>query len=224
MTPTPLSAEAERLVEDHQKLVFHLAMKVYRRLPIRQDLDDLIGYGMIGLIEAASRFNAKLRVEFSTFAWPRINGAIYDGVSEMSWMSRSRYRRLLQAQENDGDGQEGNTIPEGVIDFSSLDVDSAQEVADEEMVTGESKAVRREDGRVLSLSIEALPEREKRLIKLIYIEGMNLVEASERIGVSKSWGSRMHSKSLEKLAREIETREGGGGRPLPGSSAPPQAM
>ncbi|MBI2478327.1 MAG: sigma-70 family RNA polymerase sigma factor, partial [Planctomycetia bacterium] len=81
------------LIEEGQALVHSLATKIARNLPMRVDLDDLIAYGQVGLAEAARQFDPSRGTQFTTFAYYRIRGAIYDGVSKMSWTSRARYAR-----------------------------------------------------------------------------------------------------------------------------------
>ena len=57
---------------------------------------------MIGLLEAASRFDPEAGAHFMTFAYYRVRGAIYDGLRQMGWLSRSHYKRArFEAQAND---------------------------------------------------------------------------------------------------------------------------
>ena len=201
--------EVDLLVKDHQELVYHLAMRVYRRLPVKHDLDDLIGYGMIGLVEAAKKYQKSRGVEFTTFAYPRINGAIYDGVSKLSWMSRSRYNRLrreqktAEAAEKQEPQHQTHTDEIGMV--RSFDPESAEiEYQDESNVV--TQVARTEELQILGNLISELPNRENRLITMIYVEGLTLQVASERLGISKSWASRMHRKTLTRLAIEIRER------------------
>ena len=71
-----------------------LAIKVLQTLPSAVDLNDLIAYGDIGLVEAAERYDPRRGVAFATFAHYRIKGAIYDGLREMGYYSRSANVRL----------------------------------------------------------------------------------------------------------------------------------
>jgi RNA polymerase sigma factor for flagellar operon FliA len=87
------ASEANRLVEQHLSLVQALARKVKRTLGASIDLEDLVGYGSKGLVEAAERFDARQGVAFSTFAYYRIRGAMYDGLRTMGWYSRADYAR-----------------------------------------------------------------------------------------------------------------------------------
>ena len=203
-------SRVDLLIEENQPLVYHLAMKVHRKIPVKQDLEDLIGYGMVGLVEAANKYRPQLKIEFTTFAYPRINGAIYDGVSKLSWMSRSRYRRLMAVKEkaeSEGDVEAAQAADAKLESVSLLDNEIAQSVVDDDE-TAEVRASRHEEGKVLGKLIEQLPDRERRLIELIYIDGLALQDASERLGVSKSWGSRMHAKTLASLALKLVDQRG----------------
>ena len=202
------SLEINSLIEDNQSLVYHLAMKVHRKIPVKQDLEDLIGYGMVGLVEAANKFEPKLKIAFSTFAYPRVNGAIYDGLSKLSWMSRSRYRRLVSVKEkaeSEGDVETAQAADSKLENVTLLDSEMAQSVVEDGEDDAEVRISRQEEGEVLSRLIEQLPDRERRLIKLVYIDGMTLQDASERLGISKSWGSRMHTKTLAKLSQGMKS-------------------
>ncbi len=192
--------QIDKLIEDHLGLVYFLATKVRRNLPIAHDFDDLVGYGMVGLVEAANHYKPSKGTEFTTFAFPRVNGSIYDGVSKLSWMSRARYSRLVRERrlaELNGIELEQRDL----INVSSLDDEVVREPESEEQNSVENQFSRGEEEERLGLLIEELPVRERQLIQLIYIEGVSLVQAAERIGVSKSWGSRMHQNILEKLAK-----------------------
>src|SRR5215471_8434219 len=87
------ASEANRLVEQHLSLVQALARKVKKSVGASIELDDLVAYGSKGLVEAAERFDARQGVAFSTFAYYRIRGAMYDGLRTMGWYSRSDYAR-----------------------------------------------------------------------------------------------------------------------------------
>ena len=86
-------AEKNQLIEQHLTLVQAIAHKVKKTLTTSIEVDDLIGYGSKGLVEAAERFDARQGVAFSTFAYYRIRGAMYDGLRTMGWYSRADYAR-----------------------------------------------------------------------------------------------------------------------------------
>ena len=85
MSAPPPTAEQQQWIEQCQGLVRSLALQIHRKLPANIDLEDLIAYGQLGLVEAARSFDAGRGCQFSTFAYYRIRGAIYDGAAKMSW-------------------------------------------------------------------------------------------------------------------------------------------
>jgi RNA polymerase sigma factor for flagellar operon FliA len=87
------ASDVNQLVEKHLSLVQAIARKVKKTLNASIEVDDLIGYGSKGLVEAAERFDARHGVAFTTFAYYRIRGAMYDGLRAMGWYSRADYAR-----------------------------------------------------------------------------------------------------------------------------------
>ena len=84
-----------RLILSCQGLVKAIAVRVHNSAPKSVELDDLIGYGEVGLAEAARDFDPDRGVQFSTFAHYRIRGAIYDGLAKMTWPSRAALNRFI---------------------------------------------------------------------------------------------------------------------------------
>ena len=90
---------AQQRIEECQGMVRSLALSISRKLPPSVDLDDLIAYGQVGLGEAARDFDPARGNRFSTYAYYRIRGAIYDGLSKMTWFDRvhvpqTRYEQM----------------------------------------------------------------------------------------------------------------------------------
>src|SRR5580704_17235232 len=88
-----LALNQQQLVEKHFEYVVRIAKQVKRSISPNIETDDLISYGMTGLIEAANRYDPTLGANFSTFSYYRIRGAIYDGLRTMGTLSRTEYRR-----------------------------------------------------------------------------------------------------------------------------------
>ncbi len=92
--PGTRSVPAQRkLVEDHIPFVRSIARKLREQVPM-VEFDDLVGFGMQGLIEAGQRFDDRHGVAFTTFAYYRVRGAMFDGLRSMGWLPRSEYARL----------------------------------------------------------------------------------------------------------------------------------
>lgn len=89
------------LVEVHAPFVRSIAGKIKKSVPKEISFEELYDYGIIGLLEAADRFDPSQGAHFTTFAYYRIRGAIYDGLRGMGWMSRSAYAKAkFEARSN----------------------------------------------------------------------------------------------------------------------------
>jgi len=111
--------ERDRLVEQHVSLVQAVARKLKRQITARVEVDDLVGYGSKGLLEAAERFDPSHGVSFSTFAYYRIRGAMLDGVRTMGWYSRADYARY-RAEERANEYLRNQADREGAAAASTV--------------------------------------------------------------------------------------------------------
>jgi RNA polymerase sigma factor for flagellar operon FliA len=213
------------LVERGQALVRSLATKIVRNVPVPVDLEDLVAYGQVGLAEAAREFDPDQGTQFTTFAYYRIRGAIYDGISKMSWTSRARYHRYRcehLANEALAQAHEEHTSSNSLEDDARWFRGVAEKLAVIHLVSRgeEGRGIRessledptatpaasvagREICSRLREIVATLGSAERRLIHTIYFEGRTLQEAADRLGISKSWASRLHAKTLENLARRL---------------------
>jgi RNA polymerase sigma factor for flagellar operon FliA len=92
-------AERDRLVIDHVGLVKTIASRLAQRLPSQVEVVDLISVGVLGLIDAAGRYQPATGVPFDAFARRRVRGAMLDALRDLDWAPRSlrRLRRTLDA-------------------------------------------------------------------------------------------------------------------------------
>ncbi len=213
--PTP--DDSRRLIEENQGLVYHLVGQIHRRLPVRYEFDDLVGYGMVGLAEAAHGYVPSKGSKFSTFAFFRIRGAIYDGISESSWLTRAQYRQHVRAvaqaskSESEADSNFDDDSNRGddsdwkqpAPDFVELTPEHAAQIVQSDNDTIASRLSQQEIIGELYLAVDALPRREEMLIKMVYFEGLSLKDAALRLGISKSWASRLHASILQQLGADM---------------------
>jgi RNA polymerase sigma factor for flagellar operon FliA len=217
---------AQQLMAENQGLVRSLAKRIHRGLPSHVDIEDLIGYGQMGLAEAAQTFDAARGHQFSTFAYYRIRGAIYDGLGKMNWFSRAQQEHARGQQlagevldvESDpaavGDSLKDEvrwlkraTASLGVVYLMTQGPDdqesAAANVVDPKAAPPPEVLARREMSERLHALVDSLPAESATLMKAVYFEGLTIQEAGQRIGVSKAWASRLHAKTLEQLARSL---------------------
>jgi RNA polymerase sigma factor for flagellar operon FliA len=105
LTPTlvaasqPTAEERERLLMEHLTSVRFIARKLHQTLPRHVELDDLISAGMVGLMEACNRFDARRHVQFKSYAQFRIRGAILDWLRTLDWGPRELRRKARAIAE-----------------------------------------------------------------------------------------------------------------------------
>ncbi len=222
-----ISKTREQLIDQCQGLVRSLALRIQKGLPRNLELDDLISYGQLGLAEAARDFDSTRGGQFTTFAYYRIRGAIYDGVSKMSWVSRSHYNRCKYEQmagdvmrlENEGEAPAPSNVEQGlgwlkrmtsvlaVVYLSSHgrgdESSEALDVEDRGSQSPQAAAIDRETHHKVHQLIDELPSECRSLIRATYFEGLTLTEAGQRLGIGKAWASRLHAKALQRLARSL---------------------
>jgi len=216
----------------HVGLVKRVALHLKGRLPNFMELDELIQVGMIGLIEAKSSFDASKGVEFEIFAKNRVRGAILDQVRKLSYLPRSAIVSIREHNEATAllTGQLGREASQSELaEFMGKDIESFQkervhahrfqtvsletQLSDTvDMPAGESdnpeaQIAQEQFMDTLMASIESLPERERTVVSLYYVEEMNLKEIGAVLDVSESRISQIQSSSVKKLRRFIGTEE-----------------
>jgi RNA polymerase sigma factor for flagellar operon FliA len=79
----------EHFVKQYAPLVKYVAGKIAIGMPQNVDFDDLVGYGVFGLLDAIEKFDPNKDIKFKTYAVTRIRGAIYDELRSIDWVPRS---------------------------------------------------------------------------------------------------------------------------------------
>ena len=190
---------SDRMVVLHQGLVRAIAWKVHRRAMSRVDLEDLVAYGQIGLLEAISRFDGAQGRKFVTFAWHRIRGAMLDGLDTMASFDRGCFER--GGYETPGRDAGRERIPDlpqtnrPRSGHNDSDVAAAPAVAP----PVDQVLANREAAVFVSQLVAALPAREAGLIKAVFFEGHTLTESARRVGISTAWASRLQARTLADL-------------------------
>jgi len=221
-TVTPQNRDL--LIMSCQGMVRSIAWKIHQRLPLHVDLDDLVAYGQVGLAEAARDFDPLRGLKYTTFAWYRVRGAILDGVAKMRRFQRGdldgeRFDRMANEALADGGGTgdvAGTLVDDGAwlkgmasalaVTFVATFAGSAAEPLDRADATAERPeaiVIRGEVVARLRELVAALPVDARTLIEATYFEGVTLTEAASRLGISKAWASRLHSRTLGRLARSL---------------------
>jgi RNA polymerase sigma factor for flagellar operon FliA len=156
------------------------------------ELDDLVAYGAIGLVEAATRFEEK-GVPFAAFARRRIYGAIVDGIRTHHWFGRRADRRL-RVDRVGHDWQ----VRLGAGARAQNDVRrNGRPMVCPPTETEEIRAQ-------VSAALRGLPALERRLVDLCYYQEKTLTQAAREVGIGRPWASRLRARALASLGAGLQ--------------------
>ncbi len=94
-----LNSEQERILLEHLPIVRFLARRIHERLPQHVDIEDLVSAGVVGLMDAFSKFDPTKKVQFRSYAQFRIRGAILDSLRTLDWSPRELRRKGRAVEE-----------------------------------------------------------------------------------------------------------------------------
>lgn len=222
-------AQRERAVyERYLPLVRRIAMRVVRRLPAEITIDDVIGAGWVGLMDALRRRTEQMDEEqFEAYASHRIRGSILDYLRSLDPMSRKmrgasrRISSAIRAVQNRlGRAPEEEEIADelgiDVESYRTLLVDIANtdyarlELTDLSTIRGnvdaepDFLAAEKEAVELIADAIERLPERLRLVLGLYYQEECSLREIGEILGVTESRVCQIHSEAIHRLRAYLE--------------------
>lgn len=127
----PGPAEREKMIEAHLPLVDFLVERMMTQVPGFVNRDDIRSAALMGLLDAASRFDPRRGVLFKTFAERRIRGAVFDDVRRMDWFSRTmREKQSRLAKTTDALGKKLGRSPEDaeLAEEMELELDAFHEL------------------------------------------------------------------------------------------------
>jgi RNA polymerase sigma factor for flagellar operon FliA len=221
------------MLRKHLGLVYHVARGLVRARASDVELDDLVSAGALGLIDALENFDASRGLAFSTFAAPRIRGAMLDELRRLDRVPRSVRRKNRQIESATmalsgvlGRGP-GHAELAGClgIDLATLwrwqaereashvvSIDRASKT--EGAVPGEwlagSSGVEADESITLAQEVEHLrdalleiPEQERTVLSLYYFEELKLNDIARILSVSESRVSQIRSKAIARLRKKL---------------------
>lgn len=218
----------DQLIVEHLPLVRHLVGKMVAELPPGVDVENLESAGVLGLVEAAHRFDAERGVQFKTYAYTRIRGAVLDELRRNCPLPQDLLQQMAQVR------QAYEQLPPPV----TTDALAAATGLSEEEITDCLAAIRmtrwlsweehgepigtrlddpqrpdrlaekEEQKRLLTEALAALNERERMIVTLYYLEDLRLKEIAEVLQLSESRISRLLNAALFHLGEYMRTHGG----------------
>jgi RNA polymerase sigma factor for flagellar operon FliA len=226
----PLSAiDRDALVEAHLPQVKFIVDRLAARLPHTIDRDDLIGAGLIGLLDAISKYDPARGVQFKTYAEWRVRGAILDSLRSMDWASRSVRQRAREVEaaysqleqkygRPAGEEEVAELLGMALAEFQALlndlrwlniarldeeDDDGrgslAQQIPDDLSLVPSALFERTEEREQLSAAIDRLPKRERDVIALYYMEELTMKEIGAVLSITESRVCQIHTQAVLRL-------------------------
>ncbi|MDL2248750.1 FliA/WhiG family RNA polymerase sigma factor [Tyzzerella sp. OttesenSCG-928-J15] len=223
----------EKLIIEYAPLVKYVAGRLSVHLGHRIEYEDLISYGIFGLIDAIDKFDYGKGVKFETYASLRIRGAIIDNIRKLDWVPRTlrQKNKQLELAYSELEAELGREpTEEEVAEKLDMPIETARDLIKKSSIltlvsfddyltqnheeafvginnavveTPESNYDKKELQEMLAEAIDKLSEREKKVIVLYYFEDLTLKEISRIMGVSESRISQIHSKAVLRLQARL---------------------
>jgi RNA polymerase sigma factor FliA len=217
----------DQLILAHLPLVKHAIGRLVGRLPSGVDVENLESAGILGLVEAANRFDPERGVKFETFAYLRIRGAVVDEMRRNSCLPQQVLEQVANVRRAYQQLPAPATV-EGLIGATGLNEDQVMDslaamrmartmsleklakVADTEPVAAVEhpghQMEQAELRQLLAQGIAALPERKRLVVTLYYLEDLRLKEIGDLLGLSESRVSRLLDATLFELGEHLRDR------------------
>lgn len=228
----------EKLIIEYAPLVKLVAGRLSMYLGYNVEYEDLVSYGIFGLIDAIDKFDSMKEVKFETYASLRIRGSILDQIRKMDWIPRTirQKQKQIDAAIKEVEAATGRTATDeeiagklgisaedylgwqsqmkitGVVSLNEF-MESGSEVPAEQHNQNrfdEPEAVieKAELKEMLTKALELLTEKEKKVILLYYYEDLTLKEISNILEVSESRISQLHTRALQKMKGRMKNYMG----------------
>ncbi len=227
------SAIREKIILEYAPLVKLVAGRLSMYLGYNVEYEDLVSYGIFGLIDAIDKFDYTKAVKFETYASLRIRGAILDQIRKMDWIPRTIRQRQKQidAVMRQIESEKGRVATDeeialglGITNDEYVEWQSKMKITNivslnefleqgsevpntptgsRHFIMPEEAAMQEELKVMLMDSLKLLTEKERRVIELYYYEDLTLKEISHVLEVTESRVSQLHTKALQKMKTKL---------------------
>lgn len=221
----------QQLIEEYISLVKIVAGRMYNFYGGNVEFEELIGFGVFGLIDAIDKFDISRELKFETYAQIRIRGSIIDSLRKLDWVPRSlrkkskEYEQAIQKLENrlsrkitDEDLANALEVKVEEVQKTLGEISTFNLVSFEELLsskgdyylsnpsigTPEDNFTDKEIKNVLKQSIDVLQKKEKLVISMYYFDELTYKEIGDVLELSESRISQIHSKAILRMKNSLE--------------------
>ena len=229
MQSAPLAAEQQDRVVASLPFVESLARRMASTMPHSIDLGDLVQDGVLGLMDAAVRFEADRGIKFETFAERRVRGAMIDALRRDAWprgvrrvrreleAAREQLRRELGAEPTLADlaarvGTDPARLERTIVRINTIESTSSIANLDtidtatlpavlvpSEPMSPDQTYAQIEVREKIRAAMRAIPSRERLIISMYYFQEATMKEIGDAIGVNESRVSQLHARAISRL-------------------------
>lgn len=227
----------EKQVLDNLNIVKIIAHKIHSRIPGGVELEDLVHTGVLGLIDAARKYDSTKGTKFATYASLRIRGAILDELRNLDWASRSLRQKIKEVEnafENleiklgrpPAEEEVAESLHMSIVEFHKLldesrgvgigvfriSVEDESNITDTRMLkyfTDEESPSpvlvleKEEMKKILARIMKQLPQKEKLVLSLYYIDDLNLKEIGKILDLTESRISQIRTSAILRLRAKL---------------------
>lgn len=221
----------EKIIIEYAPLVKLVAGRLSMYLGYNVEYEDLVSYGIFGLIDAIDKFDYNKNVKFETYASLRIRGAILDQIRKMDWIPRSvrQKQRKIDAAIIKIETETGHSATdEEIAEELEITIDELENWNGQAKITNivsledfieqgseikmdatfnnhfeqpEKIVEKQELVKVIEKALDELTEKEKSVVLFYYYEDLSLKEISRVLEVSESRVSQLHTKAIQKMKK-----------------------
>lgn len=222
----------QELIKEYINLVKIVAGRLYNFYGGKIEFDDLLGYGVFGLIDAIEKYDLERDLKFETYAQIRIRGSIIDQLRKLDWVPRSlrkkarEYENVINKLENklgrnvntediarelNVDKEEvNNTLSQlavfNTVSFEELLLSKGEPRLNNTYDTPEDIYEQKEINEILIHTIDNLGEKERLVISLYYYNELTYKEIGEILNLSESRISQIHSKAIMTIKNKLRKK------------------
>jgi len=238
MQRQPVTNAQRDRIEASLPFVEALARRVASSMPNSIEIDDLVQDGVLGLMDAAHRFDEGRGIKFETFAERRVRGAMIDALRRDAWprgvrrmrreleAAREQLRREMGCEPSLSDlaarvGADEAQLGRAIVRINTIESTSpltAAEGTDEstlpavlappECPAPDRLCEQREVRDRVRMAIATLPPRDQRILGLYYYDEVTMKEIGAEIGVNESRVSQLHARAVERLRGLLASTDG----------------
>lgn len=206
-------------LEQYMPTVRRMAVAVQRGLGVTDDtveVDDLVQFGWVGLLEASQRFDPARGTDFRWYAHRRIQGAIFDGLRKLARLPRRAHRLLRMAECQQGisgpsiDGLEAALVGGRLQAWGGFLLTHSPYPVQHDMPASPSPEELAHESRRFArvqARIDALPELEREIVRRHLFRGEPLSSIACELGISRTWAWRVLTRACQDVARSVAAEE-----------------